>query len=216
VIEGMAREAIQTHTANRILTRCAWIARSGANVERFREVALLSTICRLLGTSRITGASLHLTSTGHPEDETIVGIGFASEINGSESELQWSPSAASWSEELLWLKKCFNQLIREYGLGRWRTKDVYIPQLIRVGPYSSSCAFAPNIEPIIVLDCSIAMRNENSTSLWQERYIELHSYSQPAERLRRVGTKANTCPHIGRSHSPLDAACVVRMSSSRS
>lgn len=125
LIEGMARH-YPTHTADRILTRCAWIALQRGELERFVEVALLSDYLSEAVDSRDhIVESLLAPQLAIREDETIVAR-LRSAINRlGNLELLGLAEYGQRSGMSAVIEQCFDQLNSRIRASTGGQQDIY-------------------------------------------------------------------------------------------
>jgi hypothetical protein len=179
VIEGMARR-YPIHTADRILTRCAWIALQKGDLDRFAEVALLSDYLYEAGTSRDNIMERLLGTQLIVHEDSTLADRIRGDVNALENaELlqlaEYYQKKASTPD----IKVCFDRLN-----GRFRSGQEFNKQndgdrcLVRIA------AFAPGIDPRNVLEwLGHRKPSQIDGALWRDYTESLRAHRQ-LDRLR--------------------------------
>jgi hypothetical protein len=190
LIESMAR-GYPTHTADRILTQCAWIALQRGQLDRFVEVALLSDYLSEAEDSRdyalepLLGAQLAIH-----EDETILDRTRGEMNRLGNLELLYLAEFCEGRGMREVIDQCFDRLNSRIRAGLTGRHDVY-PRMDPSRCLSRVAAFAPTVAPRSILNW---LRGQQQTkfvrALW-ENYMDSLRVHRQVDRLHVVVEGSN-------------------------
>jgi hypothetical protein len=183
LIEGMARR-YPTRTADRILTRCAWVALQKGQLDRFVEVALLSDYLSEAVDSRdYVAERLLAPQLAIQEDETIVDRSRGDMNSLGNVELLCLAECCERSGMSSVIENCFDRLNARIRAGQTGRQEAY-PRMDAGRCLARVAAFAPKVEPPIVLDWFRSQeRTKFARALWEEYTDSLRVHRQ-TDRLR--------------------------------
>lgn len=185
LIEGMARR-YPVHIADRILTRCAWIALQRGQLDRFVEVGLLSDYVSEATDSRdYVVEPLLAPQLAIREDPTILERSLGELRSLGNMELQSLAERCEQAGMTAAVGECFDRLNARIRTGQAGRHDDY-PRMDAGRCLARIAAFASEVEPTRVLDW-IRGQGETKfgTALWRDYADSLRAHRR-AERLRAV------------------------------
>ena len=185
LIECMARR-YPAHIADRILTRCAWIALKRGQLDRFVEVGLLSDYLSEAQYSRDYVVEPLLSPQLAIREDTTVLDRLLEELKSlGNLELLCLAECCERAGMTAAVGKCFDTLNAKIRTGQAGGQDVY-PRMNARRCLARIAAFASDVEPPRVLDWLHDQKETKlGTALWREYTDSLRAHRR-AERLRAV------------------------------
>jgi hypothetical protein len=193
LIEGMARR-YPTYIADRILTRCAWVALQRGQSDRYVEVALLSDyLSEAVDFRDHVVEPLLAPQLAILEDETILDRSRGEMNSLGNLELLCLAERCHRTSMSTVIDECFDRLNARIRAGQAGRHDTY-PRMDAGHCLARVAAFAPRVEPQRVLDWLRHQKGTGfATALWEDYTDSLRAHRQ-GDRLRMVVEGSDDLP----------------------